>query len=441
MKAGAAAIAPSAPFGQMTSAMAGEIEAAAARLRAAVCLELGPERIAAAIAEACARWRERDFAPRRETIAEIAAAWGYTEAILDESIDALIAPFTRDALAAAARDAKSAREEIGGLIMPGNVPGAGMHEVATALIAGHGLMIKTASAEPVFFARFARSLTAIDAAVGQRTAVFNWSRDDAAANAAMRTACDWIAVYGDDETVAKVRRQIVGERAIAFGSRVSAAIVTAGSRTAAGSRPDAGSGTDEVAEAIARDVSLFEQMGCLSPHRVFVEAEQRAEGRDAARRFAQALAAALERFAMRFPAPRRFALEDASTIRRVRESARWRMIGGEPVELYEGGGMGESFRWTVVYDEMANFSPSPGYRTVTISPFFNFEDLKKRLEPAAGRIEAIAIAGPEAGSGELRRIAEAMGASHVCAPGAMQSPPLDWPHGGSAFARMIRDTR
>jgi len=112
-------------------------------------------------------------------------------------------------------------------------------------------------------------------------------------------------------------------------------------------------------------------------------------------------------------------------------------------------------QWTVIFDPAANFTPSPGFRTVYVSPFSDPSDLERRLEPVRGRLEGFAIAGGEsragAGRGTLhingfakspglravRTVADRCGATYVCAPGEMQSPPLDWPHGGGEFIRMF----
>ncbi|MBF6560774.1 MAG: hypothetical protein IVW56_10820 [Candidatus Binataceae bacterium] len=434
----ARAIAPRAPIALVPGSLAERICAAAERTAAALDRPIPAARIASAIADAGERWRDRHFAPRAETVAEIAAAWGYTEALLDESIDAVLAPFSREALDALARGASSAaRGELGALVMAGNVPGAGLHEVAIALVAGCGLIIKTATAEPVFFAKFAHSIALADAEVGARLAVFNWSRDDAAANAALRGACAWLVAYGDDGTLAELNAnagagpnaKTIGGAALGFGHRMSGAIVSA--------EFAAGPIADKVAGAIARDVSLGEQLGCLSPHHIFVETGRAAGGHDGSRDFAGILAAALERFAVKFPPPRRYALEDAAAIRRMRESARWRAIGGEAVELVEGGLAGQSFGWTVIHDAGGKFTPSPGFRTVTVSPFTGLDDLKLRLAPAAGRLEAIALAAPPERTAEFARLIDACGVTWCCAPGAMQSPPIGWPHGGGGFLRLM----
>jgi hypothetical protein len=396
-------------------------------------------RVASALGEACARWYDRSFAARRETVAAIAAAWGWSEPLLEESIDALLAPLSRVALENFARRAPR-RNELVGLIMPGNIPGAGIHEIAIGLIAGCALMVKTATAEPIFFARFAQTVREADAEVGGRIAVVNWSRKRAELTAAWRMNCDWITAFGGDETIAELASSAqrasskhplvskdtsAGRLMAGFGSRVSGALVAAEMATETVAAA--------VADAIARDVSLFEQCGCLSPHHIFVES---ADG-NPAREFARELAVALERCAAKLPPPRRYGLEEAAAVQRVRESARWRAIGGDAVVLREGTGLG----WTVIYEDMANFTLSPGYRTVTVSPISDLANLGQRLKPVAGRIEAFAIAASAVRREHLREALGTLGICYLCEPGATQSPPLDWNHGGGAFLRALANSR
>ena len=54
--------------------------------------------MAEALARAFELWRDRDYARRREAIAAIARSAGYSVAMLENSIDALLKPFTIDAL-------------------------------------------------------------------------------------------------------------------------------------------------------------------------------------------------------------------------------------------------------------------------------------------------------------------------------------------------------
>src|SRR5579863_3010004 len=196
----------------------------AAGLRSAIGRPMPPARIATALGATCARWRDRGFPPRRETVAAIAAGWGWSEALLDASLDALFAPFSGDAFEDFARRTPTARvarqnsaphsprrSELVGFIMPGNIPGAGIHEIVIGLIAGCALLVKTATAEPIFFARFAQTLRDVDAEVGARIAVINWSRERSELTAAMRASCDWIVAFGSDDTIAELasRAQLV----------------------------------------------------------------------------------------------------------------------------------------------------------------------------------------------------------------------------------------
>jgi hypothetical protein len=373
------------------------------------------ERMADALARAVACWRDRNYSRRAEAIAAIAQSAGYSVAMLDNSIDALLKPFTNDALqelAGTAARPTVERPKTVGFIAAGNVAGAGIHEIAIALIAGAVVKIKTASAEQVFFAEFARTLAEIDRDAGARIEVLHWSRARIDLTAALIAECDLVVAYGDDATIASLHRPNV----IGFGSRVSGALLTDSSRIGA------------VAGLIARDVVMFEQLGCLSPHHVFVV---NPDGR-AARDLAIQMSAALESLALSMP-PARIPMRDAAAIRGVREHARWRAIADDPVELFEG----RELEWTVVFESRpGSFKISPGFRTVHVTAVRNLAVFRDCIAPVAGRIEAMAVAGDDA---EVE--ARAMHLPYVCAAGAMQSPPLDWPHGGGAFLDLMIGAR
>jgi Acyl-CoA reductase (LuxC) len=392
------------------AATPGDLAAAAARIRKYVAAPHSPQHAAEVFGAVIARWRHRGLPARREAIALIARQRQFSEPLLEASLDALLAPFTADALRSFAARAVERRDLLG-FVMAGNVAGAGLHEVAIAMIAGAGMIIKTASAEPVLFRAIARTLTEHDPGLAARISVFTWPREQVELTVALRHATDAMVAYGDDSTIAS----LAGERPLfPFGGRLSGAIAM---RNALGAAAQA-----SVARGFARDVTLFEQLGCLSPHHVFVEAPS-------GREFARALSSEMAGIALTLPPPTSLLLEDSAALRIAREHARWRGLGGEPVEIFEGAGLA----WTVIYDPGAIFTASPGLRTIRVSEFTDLDDLRTRLRPAQGRLEGFSVAASETETAQLGALLGALGVSHLAAPGAIQSPPVTWRHGGGAF--------
>jgi len=383
--------------------MHSEVASAVARVRAAASHNHDASRIADALARTFTLWRDCDYARRRDALSAIARAAGYSAATIDISIDALLKPFTDDALQSMAARVSAigaaCRPKTVGFIAAGNVAGAGIHEIVIALIAGAGVVIKTASAEPVFFAEFARTLAGIDGDAAARIEVLNWNRSRDDLTAAMVANCDRVVAYGDDSTIDSLRNR---PNLIGFGSRVSAAVIAPGADVSQ-------------VDLLARDVALFDQLGCLSLHQVFVVSP----AASAARELAMRMAAALDRLGQSMP-PAAIPLRDAVEIRALRERA--------------------ELQWTVVFEpRLDSFRVSPGFRTVHVTGMRDPGEFSDFLATISPKIEAMAIAGDEAA--DLRAIITALGIPYICAPGEMQSPPLDWRHGGGRFLDLMVGTR
>jgi hypothetical protein len=398
-------------------------------LREAQNVAHDPSRASEVLARAAAMWRDRNYPRRRDAIAEIARQAGYSVALIDESLDALLKPFSHAALSSLAekvsRAGRADRPSVLGFIMAGNVAGAGLHEIAIGLVAGAGMLIKTASTEPVFFDQFARTLAELDREVASRIAVFNWSRAREDLTVAMAANCDRMVAYGDDATIDLLRNQ---PAVIGFGSRVSGAVVAPNAMLPGR--------VDAIAEALARDVVLFEQLGCLSLHHVFVVSRSAGAARD----FAARIAVALERLGDSIP-PAKIPLRDAAEILGLRERARWRRIAGESIELFEG----PRLEWTVILEPESigdnSFIVSPGFRTVHVTGVRDENQVRASIAARSTRIEAIAVAGDDAETRRLAAMLSALGISYVAAPGEMQSPPLLWRHGGGVFLDMMVASR
>lgn len=195
-----------------------------------------------------------------------------------------------------------------------------------------------------------------------------------------------VVVFGDDETISHFRTRVRrDQRFIAHGHKVSFGVIF--------DDPTFASVKDA-----ARDVAAFDQLGCLSPHVLYVGGDARA--------YAARIASALERI------PRgALPLSAASAIRALREEVAFRAANGESCAVWSGANS------TVIYDETPGFPRTPLHRTVFVKPLpTSWEDelreVRAHLSCAGVFPDGAALAG--------------LGIGRICAIGLMQLPPWTW---------------
>jgi hypothetical protein len=216
-----------------------------------------------------------------------------------------------------------------------------------------------------------------------------------------------VVVYGSDETVSALRaRMPAGKIFIGHGHKASLGIVW--------DDPEFAS-----CAGAARDASLFDQQGCLSPQ-VFYVRESRP---GFARAYAEHLASALDQFNRTHPRGP-LTVEEKAEIANLRAAYRFRAAGDLRVALWEGGG---DLDWTVIYEEDPWFTASPLNRVIFVKPLP--EDLADAMGPAAGHVGAIGLFPC---TEELAGRFAALRPSRICPVGRMQDPPWTWHNGGVA---------
>ena len=352
----------------------------------------------AALAAAAARWRD-DAALR----AELPAA-----ACLSPAMIAAVVPIAAGALDAQAL-AELARREWGAgaaarpappgpalvaHVVASNVPALALPAIALGCLAGAAVLVKSGRDDPLSAPAFQRALAAVDPALAATIVAAYWPGGDPAREDAALGRAEVVAVTGSDATLAALAPRL-GRRLIAHGPRWSVAVV---GRAAAA----------EV-DAIALDVALHDQRGCLSPHAVYVTGD--------ARGFAERLAAALDAVAVRLP-PGPASVDARAAARLLAAEAEW--APGAAVLCGAGG--------TVIYEEAPAFRPTAGLRTVRVHPLRDPRVLPELLPP--GRIECVGVAGVD--PAPLVAVLRARGVARICPVGRMQRPPLSWPRGQHA---------
>ncbi len=221
------------------------------------------------------------------------------------------------------------------------------------------------------------------------------------------SSVDAVVVYGSDETISVLRaRTLAGKIFIGHGHKASLGIVW--------DDPEFAS-----CAGAARDASLFDQQGCLSPQAFYVR-----ESRPGfARAYAEHLALAMEDFNRTHPRGL-LTVEEKADIANLRAAYRFRAAGDLRAALWEGGG---DLDWTVIYEEDAWFTASPLNRVIFVKPLP--ENLAEAMGPAAGHVGAVGLFPC---TEELAGRFAALRPSRICPVGRMQDPPWTWHNGGVA---------
>lgn len=298
-------------------------------------------------------------------------------------------------------------------ILPGNLPALAAAPIVLSVAIKSSALVKAARADRVFPALFARSLAAVDSELGACVATCYWTGGDRDPEARAFAAADLVVASGSDAALADIRARCAS-RFIGHGHRVSFAVVAAevlrSSETAR-----------SAARALALDVSVWDQRGCLSPQLCFVEA-----GFKEACEFARLTAAELEALAELLPPGPKTTAEHIA-VRRFRDAARWRRgAAGRAVVMAAA----DSNDWTVVVEPEPSFVPTPLCRSLRVLPVDDLADLPSILAPARHVLEAAGRTPSGERTPRIDRMLAAAGVHLILALGAMQRPPLLWPQGG-----------
>ncbi|MGF1657055.1 MAG: acyl-CoA reductase [Verrucomicrobiales bacterium] len=228
-------------------------------------------------------------------------------------------------------------------------------------------------------------------------------------------ASDAVIVFGNDETIEHFQRHVRPDQIfIAHGHRLSFAVVFEDPHR-------------ESLPLLARDVALFEQQGCLSPHVVYVK---ESFGLDAPT-YAQELAWALEDIAKELP-PKKMSEDEAAFLMNLRTSYRFKAANyPDQVALHVSEG---STDWTVVYEKDPLFSVSALNRFITVKP------LPVNLAGSIAQVRKhLSAVGIYPATAENANLLARYGISRICGIGKMQEPFITWHQDGQAsLAPLVR---
>jgi hypothetical protein len=378
----------------------------------------------AAVDRVAASWLDEHSTWRARALAELPISTGLPPAVIAIALEHLWNALRAPALAATTRtELEGTGDPIPDLalhVLAGNVPGVGIFGIVAALLAGIPSLVKPAAREPFLPALVVESIAAVAPELQRAVALAPWRGGSEELDAAAVAAAHVVLAYGRDETLDRLAA-LGPARLLRYGHRVSVAVIA---RTAL---------TASTARALARQVALYDQQGCLSPQVACVEDA----GRDEVDAFAAQVAAALADLEHELPraAP---TLAESAAVWRFLERHRWRAQEGADVRVH-GGTQG---RGSVVCDRTGAWMPSPTFRHLLMIPVATLADAPRPLAPLAGLVEAVGYAGPMERLAEIAGVAATAGAHRLCPLERMQAPPFAWAQSGHArLASLLGRTR
>ncbi len=396
------------------------------------------EQLVKVLSEVAEAWRQPDSPFRKLALEAGPVETGFSRETLRRGLDGFFRQMTRenlhalliqelgdvrrlDAMTATDTERKSSRAamvvgpEFLVHIAAGKIPNPTWMSIVLGLLARSAQFVKCATGSAFLPRLLAHSLYEADAKLGACLEIAEWRGGNVALEDVLFGEADCVTATGSDETLAAVRSRLpVKTRFLGYGHRVSFGFVA---REVLSS-----SNAPRIAARVVDDVVAWNQLGCLSPHVIYVQPG----GEVSPDKFAELLADELERREQteprgELPTPHAAVIASRRGIYEVRaahspETLMWRSQ--------------ESTAWTVVFEADPRFQVSCLNRFIYVKPVKDLTELLQHAEVVRGRVSTVGIAVSEHQAEELAMPLARWGVTRVCPLGQMQNPPLAWRHDG-----------
>lgn len=300
-------------------------------------------------------------------------------------------------------------------IAAGNIPNPTLMSIALGLLTRSAQFVKCASGASLLPRLFAHSLYDAEPKLGACLEIANWRGGNAELENAVFTEADCVTATGSDETLAAICAKLpVKVRFLGYGHRVSFGFVASSALTSFAAK--------KIIARAASDIVAWNQLGCLSPHVIYVEHG----GGVAAEHFAQILA---EELAKREEVEPRGEVqtETAATIASRRAFYEVRAAHSPDTRFWRSE---NSTAWTVVYEADPRFQLSCLNRFIYVKGVSDLKTVLENADSVRGKVSTVGIAAPEGQDREIASQLARWGVTRVCPLGRMQNPPLMWRHDG-----------
>jgi hypothetical protein len=398
-------------------------------------------------------WLQPHFPFRAIALNQGPGATGFSQATLASGLDTFFRQLTKenllalleqdlghadrlDQMCASATErkenrlAKAAGPEFLFHITAGNLPCAALSSIILGLLVRSAQFVKCARGGSLLPRLFAHSLYETEPKLGACLELAEWPGGSAHLEDVLLSAADCVTASGSDETLAAIRVRVPARaRFLGYGHRVSFAFVCG--------KANSGRAAHKIMERAAADVVAWDQLGCLSPHVVYVEHG----GHIAPKEFAEALAQELAR--REDVQPRgKIPIEAAATIASRRSFYEIRAAARSP-DIPETRCLCSpgSTAWTVIYEEDPRFQLSCLHRFIYVKGVKDLNEALQGADTVRAQVSTVGLAAAEEEASTLASELAAWGVPRICPLGQMQNPPLTWRHDGRpALGDLLRWT-
>jgi hypothetical protein len=427
------------PEAVLTPTMIGEACQTLKRNRAQYLADRSTQSLVNVLSGTAENWLEPDYPFRRLALEEGPAATGFSRATLAVGLDAFFQQVNRenlhalllqdlghaqrlDTMVAGSSEQKIQQAAMANgpellfQIAAGNVPNPTLLSMVLGLLVRSAQIVKCATGTSLLPRLFAHSLYDAEPKLASCLEIAEWrggQRPDL--ETVLFKEADGVTATGSDEVLAAIRRHVpIQTRFLGYGDRLSFGYVA--------HEAVSGFAAKKIVARAATDVVAWDQLGCLSPHVIYVEHG----GGTAAEQFAELLAEELERREATEPRGR-LPSEMAAIISAKRDFYTVRAIHSPATRLWSSK---NSTAWTVVYEADARFQVSCLNRFIYVKGVSDLTEVLQNADTVRGKVSTVGMAAPEDKSLELAARLARWGVTRVCPLGQMQNPPLTWRHDG-----------
>jgi hypothetical protein len=428
------------PEAALSAAMIGEACQALKRNREIYLASRSTDKLIHVLSEVAECWQQPEYPFRQLALERGPAETGFSRATLERGLDNFFRRLTRenfhalltqefgdvkrlDAMVATAVEQKQNRSAIVNVpelqvhIAAGNIPNPALTSIVFGLLTRSAQLVKCASGVSFLPRLFAHSLYELDPKLGACLEIAEWRGGNAELENALFAEADCVTATGGDETLAAIRAKLpLKTKFLGYGHRVSFGLVT-------GEALPSSFSAKKIVERAADDVVAWNQLGCLSPHVIYVQGG----GVVSAESFAEMLAEELDKREASEPRGE-LPPEHAAVIASRRGF--YEVRAAHSPESTRHWCSKDSTAWTVIFEADAKFQLSCLNRFIYVKPVADVKSLLENADGIRGKVSTVGLAAPGDKVQEIATQLARWGATRICPLGQMQNPPLAWRHDG-----------